>query len=818
MEVDQALELAIDGHALLFLGAGYSVGAVNKKGYPLKVGPELAHYLSTLSDLPERTSLEDAAEEFTQLHGDNALVDIIQEEFTVGNVTQSQIQIATIPWRRIYTTNYDNTFEESCSQSNRTCRPITISSRDSSRNNRPTSEAQCIHLNGFVESLDSTKIGSELKLTDTSYLTASVGNSSLAALFRYDLSLARAVFFIGYSLWDLDIRRLLHDSENLVQKCFFIIGNHPDDATSRRAARFGTIVPKDTNEFANLLSSKKDNYSPQVPEAHIGYSIRKFALPESLRNQSDQAVFDLLLYGQLKPELVWSSLHEGEPYIHERPNVQQTLDLINSGHRVLTVHSELGNGKTCFLESLKCKALEMGYDVYTVSIRSTDIFRELDQILASTKKTILIVEEYSEWLDIVEYFSLNAKANSSLILTARNPIHDILIDDVCQIMGTSNIPEVSVDLLTDADLNWLVEFFNRYGLWGGRAAWSPTRKLRYLQRECHSQFSSVLMSLFESPQIAQRFERILNSLTRQRDYYEILMSVMILAVVQKNSSIDLMIDIWGDTILDSRFKRDETVREFFDFPAGEVRLRSATSAQFILKHVADANITVDTLIRMARAFDVGARFSDLHRRLFRDLMRFSTLQMLLPETQRTPAIIRYYEGIKNLDRCRTNPQFWLQYAIACLTFEELEQTGTYIGRSETYFRTAYSFASHVDYDTFRIDNHYARFLLMKATRTGDPDTCMGLFREARTIIENQIKVERLHYPYRVARSYRRFYDTFESKLEEVRLTEIYEAAIFVSKRIDTLPADQRRHRNVEDCLNDMRSIISKHEGRTAASQ
>ena len=818
MELGHALELALDGHALLFIGAGYSVGAVNKKGRTLKTGTELARYLSELTDLPEITSLEDAAEEFTGLYGENDLVNIIKEEFTASEVTSSQLQIAKIPWRRIYTTNYDNVFEESCLRLNRTCRPMTISSRVRLRGNIALSEYECIHLNGFVESLDSEKIGSELKLTDTSYLTASVSGSSLAKLFRQDLSLARAVFFIGYSLTDLDIRRLLHDSQDLLEKCFFVIGEHPADATYRRAARFGTIIPTDTTGFADLLSSKQDSYSPQIPEAHIGYSIRKFTVPESQRTFSDQAIFDLLLLGQLRPDLIWSSLHEGEPYIYERPKAQETIDLLSSGSRIVMVHSELGNGKTCFLESIKCKALEMGYGVYTVSVRSTDIFRELDQIFTSTEKTILMIEEYSDWLDVVEYFSLNANSNISLILSARNPVHDIMIDDVCQIMGTSNIPEISVDLLTENDLTWLIEFFNTYGLWGERAAWSPDRKLRHLKRSCHSQFSSILMNLFESPQIARRFERILNSLTRKRDYYEILMSVMILAVVQKTSSIDLMIDIWGDTIMESQFKRNETVREFFDFPTGEIRLRSATAAQFILKHVADANITTDTLIRMARVFNEGARFSDYHRRLLRDLMRFSTLQMLLPENQRTPAIIRYYEGIKNLDRCRTNPQFWLQYAIACLTLEELDQTGTYLGRAETYFHTAYSYASDVDYNTFQIDNHYGRFLLIKATRTGDPDTCMGPFRQARAIIENQIKAERLHYPYRVARSYRSFYEVFESKVEELRLTEIYEAAVFVLRRIQTLPATQRYHRNVEDCMNDMNAIVSRYEGRVGEKQ
>ena len=337
-----------------------------------------------------------------------------------------------------------------------------------------------------------------------------------------------------------------------------------------------------------------------------------------------------------------------------------------------------------------------------------------------------------------------------------------------------------------------------------KAAWSTTRKMRYLSHDCRSQFSSVLIKLFESPQIASRFNQILQRLNRKRDYYEVLLSIMILAVIQRSPTINLMIDIWGTTIMETQFKKNEAIREFFDFQAGEVKLRSATAAQFILKHVADVNLTIDTLVVMARAIDQASKYSEIHRSLLRELMRFSTLQNLLPERQRRPATIRYYEGIKNLGGCQRNPQFWLQYAIACLTLEELD-------RAEKYFATAYSFASSRNFSTFQIDNHYARFLLVRAVEIGDSQKCMDSFRRARQIIENQIKDDRMHYPYRDARSYRDFYEAFESKLNRTRREEIIQAAVFVSRRIESLPDDRRHHRSVSECFDDMQRIIIRKD-------
>ena len=804
MELEDAIELAIDGHAVLFVGAGYSQGATNSLGQPFKSARELADYLALKTGLPKGTPLDDAAEEFVNLHGEGELVRELRTEFTATAFTSTHKRIADLPWRRIYTTNYDNVLEQAHSTPMRHLRSVTLS--DEARLSRSSnfSETVCVHLNGFVNNLTRDTIGSELKLTDSSYLTASISDSPWAAMFRQDLGLARAVFFVGYSLADLDIRRLLFDSDQLKQKCFFIIGQQPEETILRRVLRFGVNVSMDSSRFAELLAEKSSNYLPEDFNQHIGYSIKQFTTPQIQSTSSDQSVFDLLLLGNLKTDLVWKSLHEGEQYFLERPQTEKVLDSLERGPRVAVIHSELGNGKSLVLEGIKCRALEKGYQVYTVSVRSGDIFSELDLILNSPSKTLVIIDNYPDWIDVINHYSLNAKDNSSLLLSARNAVNDTMIDTLSRILGRIDIPEYSADRLTSGELEWIVHFFNQYGLWAERAAWPVERKLTYLSTYCGAQFSAILIRLFQSPQIAARFDSILQKLNSKREYYEVLLSVMMLVVIQRLPTMDLLMDIWGTKVLETQFKRNEVVREFFDFQAGEIKLRSATAAQFILKHVADTNLTIDTLVTMAKAIDKAGKYSETHRQLMRALMQFSTLQTLLPERQKRPATIRYYEGIKNLVACRRNPQFWLQYAIACLTLEELD-------RAEKYFATAYSLASSRNFPTYQIDNHFARFLLLRAVETGDTDKCMGSFREARRTVEDQIKDDRMHYPYRVARFYRNFFEAFESKLNRTRLEEIIQAAVFVLHRIEALPEDTRRRIDISECFDDMTRIIAKRE-------
>ena len=327
-----------------------------------------------------------------------------------------------------------------------------------------------------------------------------------------------------------------------------------------------------------------------------------------------------------------------------------------------------------------------------------------------------------------------------------------------------------------------------------------------LTRNCRSQFASVLMDLFESPDIASRFKDILQGLNDKREYYEVLLSAMALVVIQETPSTSMMTDIWGQKVLESNFKRNASVSQIFDFQSGAFNIRSALAAQFILKHVADANITIDALIAMARAFNNARRHSRKHYELFRDMMRFSTLQNLLPERQRRPATIRYYEGVKNLAGCQRNPQFWLQYAIACLTLDELD-------RAEKYFDTAYSFARAWEYDTYQIDNHYARFLLVWSVEREDSDSCMDYFRRARNIIQNQIRDRRRHYPYRVATSIHEFYERYQNELSQAHLSEVRQAASYIARQIEGLPDGIRYHRNVSECNSAMRQIIADNADR-----
>jgi hypothetical protein len=106
-----AIANALDGDAVLFLGAGFSTGARNGRGESLKDGGELARYFASLTAMPPDSRLEDASEAFERDKGSHELIAELKTLYGTKSVAASHREIAKVPWIRVYTTNYDNVYE-----------------------------------------------------------------------------------------------------------------------------------------------------------------------------------------------------------------------------------------------------------------------------------------------------------------------------------------------------------------------------------------------------------------------------------------------------------------------------------------------------------------------------------------------------------------------------------------------------------------------------------------------------------------------------------------------------------------------------------
>lgn len=800
MELSTAIEKALDGNAVLFVGAGFSRGAVNIKGNNLPFGHELAAHFASLCALPENTSLEDAAEVYVEKFSTDALIQEIQSGFTVKEVKPFHRHIATLPWKQIYTTNYDNVLEIAYSLEGKRLTPVTIGTNIYKLSKTDT---LCVHLNGYVDRLDRTKIGSELKLTEVSYLTESIVQSQWANSFRMSLRQAQSVFFLGYSLYDLDIKRLLVETDNLKDKSFFILGETPDAQIERRALRFGTVLKQSVEQFSQAVYEIQKKYTPVKIEGVATLAIKEYSATIAPEKISDKDFLDLLMYGKRSQGLICESLRTGQKYFLERNRTNEVFDLINRGHRVIVICANLGNGKSLFLEGLRQRALEKGFRVFSVREQGDSTNSELEAIAKLQDKTLTIIEEYYNWLDEIRLFRLNASPSAVLVVTARNAINDVVIDDLAEVSGEEkSLPEISLDKLQTEEIDWFIKTLDTYGYWGEKAGLSQSAKAQFIKQDCQGQTHAILLKLLSSPNIGGKIQKLAKELRADSINYKLLLSVHVLTILNYNVDTDILTDIWGiESVSRNEFRRSQIVGEFIDFKSGEVSVKSAIVAEYILQNTSDAATIVKVLITIIECAH-KLRTNPAYYSLFKDLMRHSNLQLILPEDNRKNAVIRFYEEAKNLEKCKNNPLFWLQYAIASLVNGDLK-------RSKLYFDTAYSLATKIDnYNTYQIDNHYARFLLVQALELEHKDA-MTNFREARTIIKQQLRFERRHYTYRVATFFKGFMDLFEDSLSVAELGEVVQIANEVLKRIAKLPEGRRKHYNVVDCEKAMRYIAER---------
>lgn len=468
MTFEEALRVAWNGNAIAFLGSGFSKGAKNTRGEDFKSSEEFRVSLNNASSGPSDGNLGDAAEAFRSTLGDFALVDELIKEFSAGAVADHHRTIASIPWRRVYTTNYDNVFETSAKASQVRVLPVTLkidpyAARDDG--------LQYVHLNGAIEGLAPEDLDTILKLTDTSYVTSSIAQSPWAITFRNDMRLADAVFYFGYSLFDLDIKRIIYESPDLSRKSFFILGENPTALTKQRIHRYGTLIESNVDSVALQFPALKPAAGQPRPDHFESLlEIKPSSTNEALR---DQDVFDLYELGSVRRELVHQSIAEGGQYFLERAAVAQVLNLIQAGTCAVALTSSIGNGKTLILEGLAYRAIEKGYRVFITSEPSAKAAIEFERVAKLDEPALLLVDDYPAWQRELRSYGLCRKGNARVVVTARDTTHDVLFEKLESDLGVPSVPEVRIDKLDGNEIEWVVSTLTNYGLWGDLAGRNP---------------------------------------------------------------------------------------------------------------------------------------------------------------------------------------------------------------------------------------------------------------------------------------------------------------------------------------------------------
>lgn len=768
MELQESIIHALDENAVLFLGSGFSIGATKEDGSIFKTATPLAHRLLGECGLSKDEFVDDlglASEVYLRMKSEHELVDYMRKEYTAVDVSPAQQIIAGVKWQRIYTTNYDNVMELACLKNKKALQPVVLSQRLVDFKDKGN---LCIHLNGRVDGLTIDKLGSEFKLTGRSYMDNEFRNSEWLGLLKSDLLTARTIVYIGNSMqYDLDIKRLVFSLPEVVDKTILVMYEKEPKISQILVETYGTPYPIGTSEYAKMIVEARKIYVPTAKKLSVTLCFNKVEPAKVAPKLLDKDVFELFTQGNYDIGKLYFSAQSPVDYIYgiRRTKTERVLQDIKNGRANLLVHSDLGNGKTIFIETLSVMLAQQGYEVFRFFRNWATLDSEIERICQSHSKTVFVFEDYSGCFDSLKALALH-RTDQIVIVSERSYINEANYDDISNLLG--EFESVDLNRLDSDEVSQLIRIFDTYGLWSYLSAKNKRKKEEFVNNVCKGNLRNVVLELLKSPDILGRFKKVFEDAHKCKGFYDAIVFILLVHVMHLNIGLDDLADALDVESLNSpKFKRDSAVQELVNFEAGRIRPKSSIVSQTLILELFSTTTIIDVLINVAKHLN-ESRTERVAKQMMRRLMTFTNLQQVLNQKDASYKydLLRYYEAIKVLPLCKKNPHFWLQYAIVKLSERDY-------GMAKQFFEAAYSFAGAIDnFDTYQIDNHYARFVLENERINGSQSTCMEAFRHAHGILmDSRHKVEVRYYPYRVARNYYPFYEHFFKDMSDAEKKE-----------------------------------------------
>nr|WP_314660856.1 SIR2 family protein [uncultured Porphyromonas sp.] len=812
MKLQEAIDKIFEGNCLLFLGSGFSLEAKNAIGGFVPSASKLCSILDEASGNVSEGDLEDASESYIAACGEYQLIPLLKDLFTIGMTSDEQDVVCSCSWYRIYTTNYDNVVETSALKRGKRMESVTLLNETREYKDKKNI---VIHLNGCINSLSPESLSASFKLTSASYATQEFQRSEWVTLFQYDLEDADAVFFIGFSLkHDLDLKRIIFSHrKELLEKTFFILRENEQESIQKKVEKFGSVHPMGLKGFANMITEQKATYIPPVTSLKPNYiCFEKSELSTHRPSIQDEDAHRLFYLGEFKKNLIeYSIRYPSEyPYYIQRESLDSTLNSILNGEKNILVHSDLGNGKTMFIEGLKVQLTLNGYEVYSWRKYSARQNSELGEIChIKSNKVVIILEDYSQHWDLIDVLALH-RTDQILIVSERTVINDMAYDKLVDRLRLWNaFRSVDLNIMGSNDIQGLINIFNMYGLWGELAAREHSQKIKFLEDDSHKSICAALVSLLKSPIILKKFRGIIQPL-QDKSFFEIIVFLLISRVLRFETSPNLIGTALDTTELaNAKFRKDNAVGEFLSLDNGDVKLKSSIFASVILSNVIAPEVIKRVLVKAFKNMDNRRSFEE-YKNALKTLLSFTNLRRAIRTDDYDPSYLDimsdFFQKVRNCDFCQKNPHYWLQYAILKLEQKEFAVAGQ-------FFDNAYSYAALIQrFTTYQIDNHYARYLLANSIDGGGIDPqFMQTFNHAHGILVNpRYRKDTKFYPFKVAQIYPSFWAIYKSKMNSKDRTTFCKACQeildLIKKFKDSMPL-YRQRREVKTAEEEIEKLL-----------
>ena len=675
--------------SILFLGSGFSLGATNIANDTPPNGKGLRRHFIQQLNLPADTDydLQVLSEEFAE-NDAQKLRDELYRIFRLTSLTVGQTSVLSEPWRRIYTTNYDDAVE--LHRLNKKAPPNAFDVSESVPNKLP--HGAVVHLHGSIRLITPENVKESLVLGEGSYVNQYVVRSPWYDQFQRDLAFASSLYIVGYSLADYHIAGLLMANPKLAERTVFIQGPHPDNTFVRRTAQYGRTMFIGTDGFAEALAGAPRSAAPELE------SLRSFRSLAPTRDRKAGArptaveVFDLLVYGDFDAGRLARS-QPGEDYAIARADAVRAAADAVEGKASLVVDGRLGNGKSIFLHLLAFELSSRGWTCLLLRPGHPDLQREVPT-LAGIDRVVVFVDQYSAAQDSLRGLR-DALPRAKLVVEVRTGTFEVRFHELAQLLPKP-FDRVSLNALTRAEVV-------AFGLLCERAG------LRAPAADRRSDLRDLLLEMFENKAIRDRIRAALAPLFAKRATRRILIMTMLIATHQGAVGAAFVRAVVGEDPFAALKPMEDLSHEIFETSADSFKARSAVFSSFVITAFIDPDEIADAVVEVTLAA-ARRRSERPYRILMSNMIAYSSLRRTLsgkgdPDT----IIVSIYERLRYDERVSGEPLFWLQYAIAMAEVPRLDTADEYIA-------TAYRKAADLPgFQTYQIDTQAFRIALVRAT-------------------------------------------------------------------------------------------------------
>ncbi|MDP3111332.1 MAG: SIR2 family protein [Thermodesulfovibrionales bacterium] len=295
-EIGELIDRISSGMAILFAGAGFSVGTKNIQNQEPPIAKQLSKAIARLGNFDEDEDLMFTSDYYLENCEVDPLIDFLKDQFTINHTETPHDIVCSMAWRRIYTTNYDNAIAFSAAKNGRLIESITI---DQSPEDYLRKHNICVHINGNISSINRDSLRKSFKLSNSSYLSPeSFTASPWYYPFKKDIERCSALVFVGYSLYDIDIQKVLFQSPELKSKTYFIVKKDPSKKELFTLSKYGVVCPIGVEEFSKALE-KKSEAKKQVKEELWTEAFVEYKLKDTDIEMTDKAISDFLMHGNI---------------------------------------------------------------------------------------------------------------------------------------------------------------------------------------------------------------------------------------------------------------------------------------------------------------------------------------------------------------------------------------------------------------------------------------------------------------------------------------------------------------------------------------